>query len=937
MKTKSTLLSTLSTVALMIVAQPAFAQSTPASTEDDEEIIVSGIRSSIEKAAEIKRESAQIMDVITSEDVGKLPDPNVAEALQRVTGVQISRVFGEGQSVNIRGLQQVRVEVDGRTLLGWSARVSPPENDNLGRSSGLDSVPSSLFGRLEVRKSPLSNQAEGGLGGTVNLVTPKPFSFKKPTLSLRAQGTYSDRVDKFEPGFAGLATTTFADGRIGVLIAGEYQKRSSNLQLFERNNWFPVGNGGVGLPTGATTILAPRLLQYENVDIDRTRWGINGAVQIQVTDDWVITADGMYSDQKSNRTNQFLAFNLATPNPNSTNATTRNPIVANNPVVDGQGYAVAGQALGNVRTGNQIRLDPTTSLLAGINTKYDDGTWKIEADGYYSRGTLRQKIEVITLQTRNNGVVGVYDFRNNVIPSLSVFSPISPTNPLPNLASPFDLTLKSNFPLPRTPAPTTAVPSPALDNLLYRANLLPANLDEWTTRFDVGYDNNNGIKLSMGARYVKLTADFTAFRSRSDGLYTDGTIVNPRLPDGRITVPGIPEVATAYPGFLSQIPGNFPRAFLTGVPDSDFIIQRVTTAGLGEPGVLGEPLTRNRDRDFKVNESTLSAYMMFDAEGEIFGRPAKMNAGVRISHTDFEADTVQRLPRRNPTTGVTLVPIILDTSDRNDKEKYTNVLPSANLTVNITDNFLARLSASQTLQRASIQDLAPSTFVDATNRTKTTGNAQLKPPISSNIDLSFEYYMGKSNQISAAIFYKNVDDFIVPVTFSQIEPGFESLGTIVVRSVTNIPNAKVKGFELGVTQFFDFLPGPLSGLGVIANYTYVDSKDSNGFALVATSKHSYNIVGLYEKGPVSARLAYNWRDDAVFEFTDGRPEVIAARSQLDAQLGFDITKNFQLSLQAQNLLPKKSATIERSGVNETAINSYALSERRFSVGLRLKL
>ena len=166
---------------------PAWAQDTTESAQEDA-IVVTGIRATLEQAADIKREPDQVLDVITAEDVGKLPDANVAEALQRVTGVQITRVFGEGQSVSVRGLQQVRVEVDGRTLLGWSARLSPPENDQLGRSSGLDSVPSSLFGRLEVRKSPLASQAEGGLGGTVNLVTPKPLSFKEPTISVRAQG-----------------------------------------------------------------------------------------------------------------------------------------------------------------------------------------------------------------------------------------------------------------------------------------------------------------------------------------------------------------------------------------------------------------------------------------------------------------------------------------------------------------------------------------------------------------------------------------------------------------------------------------------------------------------------------------------------------------------------------------------------------------------------
>lgn len=133
------------TTALAIATPAAAQQSAPPAAEGEEqEIVVSGIRNSLQQAAQVKRDAPQVMDVITAEDVGKLPDANVAEALQRVTGVQITRVFGEGQSVSVRGLQQVRVEVDGRTLLGWSARLSPPENDQLGRSSGLDSVPSGL-------------------------------------------------------------------------------------------------------------------------------------------------------------------------------------------------------------------------------------------------------------------------------------------------------------------------------------------------------------------------------------------------------------------------------------------------------------------------------------------------------------------------------------------------------------------------------------------------------------------------------------------------------------------------------------------------------------------------------------------------------------------------------------------------------------------------
>lgn len=152
----------------------------------------------------------------------------------------------------------------------------------------------------------------------------------------------------------------------------------------------------------------------------------------------------------------------------------------------------------------------------------------------------------------------------------------------------------------------------------------------------------------------------------------------------------------------------------------------------------------------------------------------------------------------------------------------------------------------------------------------------------------------------------------------------------------NIASARVRGFEVGVTQFFDFLPAPFDGFGIIANYTFADSEDSSGFPLVATSKHSYNLVALYEKGPVRARIAYNWRDDAVFEFTQGRPDVIAARSQLDAQISFRLFDDITLTLQGQNLLPRDSATVEVSNFNPVALNSYALSERRLTIGLRAK-
>lgn len=844
-----------------LAMSPAYAQDTAAPADEDA-IVVTGIRASLERAADIKREAGQVMDVITAEDVGKLPDANVAEALQRVTGVQITRVFGEGQSVSVRGLQQVRVEVDGRTLLGWSARLSPPENDQLGRSSGLDSVPSGLFGRLEVRKSPVASDAEGGLGGTVNLVTPKPLSFKEATISVRAQGTYSENSDKFEPAITGFATTKFADGRIGVMLAGEYQKRTSSTQTFERNNFLNrtyTGTGGGAIPT-------PTLLQYEQFTVDRSRLGLNGAIQFEVTPEFTITADALYSKLKTGRRQDFFAFRLPTG---------ANPVT--NRVVE-DGMVVAGNANGTVTTAGQIRNEPTESFLYGLNGKYEgDNGLTIEADGYYSKGTIDQTIQIITLQGTAL-VPGAFDFRDTKVPSLTLGGTFDPTN--------YDSY------------------NPATNGV--RSNRLIGLLEEWTGKLDVSYETGGGVTIAAGVRYTDLHARSNAFRSQ----------VTPTRGE-------IEPFLKPISGFVPDIAGNFPRNFLSLSPTYDYIFNRAQAAEPNPDPNGRSTLLPNLQRDYDFSEKTLAGYLMVSGEGEIAGIPYKANAGVRIAATRLSVDSYV-----NVGTVSTL---------RNDKNRYTNILPSANIAFNVTDDFLIRVSGSQTMQRASIADLAPSTFFNATNLSVTGGNVNLEPPISTQADVSFEYYTGKSSLISGAVFYKDVKNFIASFVTTGIDTTLDPQGRELTFSrPENLSSAKIKGFEIGIQQFFDFLPSPLDGFGVIANYTYSDSEDSAGFPLVAVSKNSYNLVGLYEKGPFSARIAYNYRDEAVFEFSEGRPSFVGSRSQLDAQVGLDITKNIALSLQAQNLMPKKSATTEYSNFNTTALNSYALSERRFSVGVRAK-
>ena len=851
-------------VALFGIAHPTSAQQSPAAPGTPEPtaqtISVTGIRASLQRATEVKRDAPQVMDVITAQDVGKLPDENVAEALQRVTGVQVTRVFGEGQSVSVRGLPLVRVEVDGRTLLGYSARLSPPENEQLGRNSGLDTVPSGLFGRIEVRKSPIASQVEGGLSGSINLVTPNPLDFKEFTLSMRGQATYLENARKTEPAVSALIANRFLDNKLGVLLAVDYTRRTSSIQAFERNNFFNRTRIGAGTAPGTSADLnadgvpdlSGALLQYEQFTTDRSRIGATAEVQFKLADNFEVLLEGIYSRLKTERAQDFLNWRY-----NATAIT--NPVFVDN-------FIVAGNANGVLQQAGLFRAEPTESQLTALSTKWTPGSFVVKTDLSASRGTLDQVIRQITIDTAT-ALPGRFDYRAGVVPSLDLGS--------------FDVTNFANY-------------KPATNGV--RANRLIASMDEKVAKIDVQYDLDQGVlsKLSGGLRYRNLEAVSEAFRSQKTMTRAETQ----------------PFVATTVGTFLPDIHVMFPRPFLTTIADQEFILQR-STGGL--------PLDRNAARDYDLREKAIAAYLMADFDGELGGVRFTANAGVRAINTDFKVTTLSQ--------GVTPV---LDTN------QYTNVLPSANIVFSLTKDFLVRAAAARTMQQAGIAELAPSLFVNTSNRSATGGNATLKPTLSDNFDVSFELYGGRSSLISGAVFYKDVKDVVASTIVLEQFVGFETLGLIPYTRPANVGTAKVKGFELGIQRFFDFLPAPFDGFGVIANYTYSDAKGDHNTPLVGVSKNSYNLIALYEKGSFSARAAYNFRDKAAFSFTEGRPDFVAKRSQLDLQIGYDVNKQFSVQFQAQNLMPRDSATIEYSQISPVALNSYALSERRFSIGLRAK-
>ena len=860
-KTPVTMLAASIAIALYLV--PFVAQAQAAATGKDpqaadtqltdlDSVQVVGIRPSLQKAAEVKKEASQVMDVITAEDVGKLPDDNVAEALQRVPGVQITRVFGEGQSVSIRGLPQVRVEVDGRTLLGWSARLSPPENEQLGRSSGLDTVPSGLFGRLEVRKSPIASQVEGGLGGSVNLVTPDPLDYKSPVFLLRAKATYSEGSSDVEPAVSGLLAGQFMDNRFGMLLGFDYVDRTTTTQAFERNDFFSTS---ADLNGDGTKEIGGDRLHYEQFVTDRSRAGVTFEAQFKATDNLTLKSEFIYSELKTARKQDFLAWRYA-------GKPTTNAVLQDN-------FIVAGNSTGTLQQAGLLRDEPTDSFIGAFSGSWTGERLMVDADLSYSEGNLDQTIQQITLDSINRNIPGSFDYRAGLIPSLDLGS-FDPANPANYRAS------------------------------QVRANRLLGTLDETVAKIDFRYSADWGplTSLNAGLRARKLGSTTTATRSQ---LTPTAAEIAPFLG------------TTDGGAFLSDIKGSFPRTFLTTLIDRDWVINRVG----------GYPLAPNASRDYDLEETSTAGYLMAELEGDIGTLPYRANVGVRVVDTDLEVDTFLQ------TSATNLIPV-------RDTNSYRNTLPSANIVFYPSEDFLVRVAVSKTMQQAGIRELAPSIFVNQTNRSATGGNAALEPTIAKQADVSLEYYFSDDGLLAFSAFYKDVTDLIAEQTVLQVFPGFEDLGPIPYTRPDNIGNAKVKGYEIGYHTFFDTLPAPFDGFGLIANYTFSDAEGDDGNPMVGVSKNSFNIIGLYEKERFSARLAYNQRDEAAFSFTQGRPNYIDARSQLDIQFGWKLNNRFSLQFIGSNLMPDDSATIEYSAIGPVALNSYALSERRYSIGISAK-
>ncbi len=956
--------SVAAVLASAISANSAFAQDAQPN-KDVEVIEVSGIRSSVAKSMDVKRSSAGVVDAISAEDIGDFPDTNLAESLQRITGVSIDRSGGEGQLITVRGFgpQFNTVLVNGRQMAS--------ENDS--RAFSFDTIASELVSSLDVHKTSTATMQSGGVGSTININTARPFALNGFKMAGSVKGVYDENSEETTPQFSGLISNTFNDDTFGVLLAVSHQERETRLNQAQMDGWLE----NVGVPNPVTqsgdawtgNVFSPRNYDHKVTFEERTRTNANLVFQYAPNDKLVVTADALYSDfdvesEATSYGHWFTAPNIQGVGDDGSlfdeNGNRRSPTVdANGTIVDlyqevGLATDMHAKTFDRLTDTYAVGLNFDYQYSENLNLSFDLSHSEAEREANNGGG---DQLSLIGYANRVR-----FQVDDNILPVASMFA-----SPNANIYSGQQelngaiVTGPDGFPI-YNPALTPDGVSNHLDEANSRAHVMLrrgwAVEDEVSQlRFDGEYvtDGSGLTEIRFGAQYSTETKSLTRWDNEGVGIHCTycGYPDLPEIPAGS------QYVFDAGSDFLSDVSGSgrMPTSWLAHDGEANFAFLESYYQSVNGELISFDAVRRNNS--FEVEEDIISTYMEFDFEGEVADMFLSATAGVRYEMTDVTVNGTQA-----PITGLTILDQTEMLAGFGDAQSiatesdYDVLLPNFSVRLEITDDLIARFAASSTITRPTLNSMSPVTVITTTRQggdlTSTSGNPALEPFKSDNLDLSLEYYYDEASYASIGYFRKLVSNFIVN---SQEDKTFEladgslltdpSTGTNAsapdagddVAVFTNtLPNngedATVDGFEIALQHTFD------NGFGVLANGTIVDSDaeldpfDINQvFALTGLSD-SYNLVAFYETDDYQIRLAYNWRDAFVQSLTQGQgdgPTIVESYQQLDISGSYSVTDNVEIFFEGINLTEE---FVHKRGRFSNHLLLVEDSGRRWAFGVR---
>jgi iron complex outermembrane receptor protein len=911
-------LAVKSALGIAMLAPPSLALG--ATTPDNgalEEIVVTGYRKSVEQSLEAKRASTEVVDVVTADDIGKMPDKNVADSLSRVPGVTTSSAgateggFDENDRVSMRGTNPSLTQtlINGHSVASGDWFVLD-QTGTVGRSVSYTLLPSEIVSKVVVQKSSSAELVEGGVAGSIDIVTRKPLEdFSKPfTLEASAGAVYADLPSKTDPQFSALGAWKNDANNVGVMLQLFYEKRHLRRDGIEVLGYDTID------PT------SPLALSHPDLSGVQTPHDIGAAYFTQTRERQGGLVDLEFKPV-DNDTLDLTAFSskLTASNYN------RNYLLWGTHFINngfGQvplpGYTVAGNTLTsatfaqppagtNVDFGvyDQISRPDEEATANFVNL---DNTWAA-SDSFTLFGQLG------------------YSWGDGKTPTQDV----SETSPGINTGAGYQLNGIGNGPSFNLGTQNNTTPFPggvpvAFGWIFGDQNIDVKDTETWA-KLDGAFkvDNNAWQDLKFGVRWEKH--DRTSKTAIGQGPTAAG------------------QSTDAYPqnGF-SNYPSNF-NTFGASIPTGVWYWTPEQLAAYNSPtNVNRDPVTRlDWNSLFEVYENDSAAFVQADFKGSNWAG----NLGLRYVRTDENVVTYTSAGATQPGAITTsafgpFIPV-------NTKNTYNDVLPTANLKIDVTPDLVARFAAGETMTRADYSalggftSLSPPGVIAVPPEPQphgggSTGNPDLKPIRSTNLDAGLEWYFAKHSLLSATLFYMDLRNYVSYGTVTKNYVTYSTVfnGELVPYDLTSPINAKgrVSGAEFAYQQAFT------ENLGIITNYTYADGKQTSGVApggddrLVGTSKNTYNIQGYFENQHFSARVNYNYRSS----FYSGLDRSTAFTQynigDLSASLGWTINQNFSITLDGQNL---NNPTLKYYALNEDQPRAFYKNGAQYYLTFRYKM
>lgn len=915
----------------MMVTGTVLPTNVSAQNTELEEVVVTGIRSSLQRAQDIKRNSDGIVDAISAEDIGVFPDTNLAESLQRITGVSIDRSRGEGKSVTVRGLgpQFNLVTLNGRQMPTYA-----DSNDSSGRSFDFGDLASEGISGVQVYKTGRADVPTGGIGSTINITTTKPLESPglKSVVSVKAVNDQStDEGSSITPEVSGIYSNTFADDKFGIALSASYQERDSGLNeanVFgwrsfagdQQGDWgnVPIDANQINRPGAGDIYSVPQQVGYKINEFSRERLNGQLTMQWQATEQLRATVDYTYSEVDLTHTfDEYSAwFNFGAQSTEFDGANVATPVVYTEDLLN-QDFTI--------KAGKDGRTTENNSLGFNLNWQASDR---------------------LTLEL---------DYHD----STAEFAPNNPNGSTSQLAaSAFtrdQTTLIIDGDLPILNLGLRSAPTP--DDFIITGSVFEnvvGKMDLSQTKASGTFDLNDNSRLNFGVQMTEVNSR------------TASSVVQRNDWGGVSQVGDIADLLTQESGenIFDQVSGSTDprRQFDFFTFDLDALARRTEQLGVSNSteGDCGTGLCASSvfTTDRTTKEDSTSIYLSYSTDLSIGDMPLAINTGLRYEETDVESFALVPTYSSIVQEGFNEFPVVpaLDANGNAIQDfttltgEYDVLLPSFDAKLSITDNLEARFSYSETITRPAYAQIQGGVTIDLLTRvngtgTGTAGNPALLPFESANIDLSLEYYLNDTDYIAVGYFTKDITNFIEEgfISGQVLFPNLIHPATgraaefTVATSVNGSEDAKIDGVELAFQKTFGE-----TGFGVIANATLVDGDKNydsaslgDQFALTDVSD-SANLIGFYENEKLQVRLAYNWRDEFLAgigqsNVGEAGPTITDSYGQWDLSASYNVSDQLTVFFEGINVTEETTNTFGRSNLQ---ILNLSQTGARYNIGAR---